>query len=78
MTQEEDDKLNQSTESMEFGTSKEIELLDSSDGDPSVSDARLTQNSKQVQEEQKNLVNSSYSFMPPVTSASASKRPQVA
>ena len=48
MTQEEDDKLNHSTESMEFGTSKEIELLDSSDGDPSVSDARLTQNSKQV------------------------------
>ena len=40
MTQEDDDKLNQSTESMEFGTSKEIELLDSSEGDPSVSDAR--------------------------------------
>ena len=62
---------------MEFGTSKEIELLDSSEGDPSVSDARQTQHSKQVQEDQKNPVNSSYSFMPPVTSASATKRPQI-
>ena len=59
---------------MEFGTSKEIELLDSSEGDPSVSEARQQQNLKPVDNEQTNTAGT---FMPPVTSASSKKRPGV-
>ena len=59
---------------MEFGTSKEIELLDSSEGDPSVSETRQQQNLKPVDNEQTNTAGT---FMPPVTSASSKKRPDV-
>ena len=48
MTQEEEDKLNQSTESMDYKIDKEHELLESSDDDSAIEEGRAMRAPKPV------------------------------